>query len=127
MIELRQHLGLAFETRKALRIGSHRPGQNLDGHFAIELGVARFVDLAHAAGTEKYADLIWADSGARWQGHGILNDCTPIVQAFLARRDRIDAPAGLGGAGNQGAPVKPARTRYTGAWKLIRKPLSLSR
>ena len=52
MIERGEHLRFALEPREPSGIARERLRQDLDRDLAIELGVARAVDLAHAAGAE---------------------------------------------------------------------------
>ena len=46
-------------------------GQDLDGDFAPELGVARAVHLAHAARAERGEDLVVAETSACGQRHRV--------------------------------------------------------
>src|SRR5262249_2306438 len=48
-------------SRHALEIARKRIGQDLDRHFATELGVCRSIDLAHAAFAEFGGDSIMRD------------------------------------------------------------------
>ena len=70
MIEGGQHLRLAPEARQALGVGAVELGEDLQRDVAVELGVARPVDLAHAAGAERRLDLVGAEAGAGGEGHG---------------------------------------------------------
>ena len=65
-----EHLGFAFEPRDAIRVGSQRLEDDLDGDAATELGVACAIDLAHPAGPEHVRDLVGAEPGAGGQWHG---------------------------------------------------------
>ena len=67
MIERGQDLRLALEARQALGIRGKCFGKNLQRDVALQAGVARTVDLTHAAGAEDCADLI--DSEARARSH----------------------------------------------------------
>ena len=42
-------------------------GQHLDGDRAVQAGVGRLVDLAHAAGAEGGTDLVRAERGAEFE------------------------------------------------------------
>ena len=58
-----------------------RGGQDLDGDVAIQLGVARAVDLAHAARAQGSDDFVWAEFIARRKLH--VNESakfTPFMQ-----------------------------------------------
>ena len=68
MIERREHLGFATESRQAVRIIRDRREQHFDRDVAIQLAVASAVDLPHAAGPEVGEDLIRAEARAGSQG-----------------------------------------------------------
>ena len=55
--EGRRGLGFLDEPPLAVRIGDLRRRQNLEGHDAIQLPVAGFVDHAHAAFAERLDDV----------------------------------------------------------------------
>src|SRR6516165_11937853 len=61
MIELRDRAGLAVESLAELRIGSQRGGEHFDRNDPIETGVARAVDLTHAASTKRCDDFVRAE------------------------------------------------------------------
>ena len=69
VIEGRQHLRLPPEARQALGIRAVELGQDLQRDVAVELGVARPIDLAHAARAEGRLDLVGAEAGAGGEGH----------------------------------------------------------
>ena len=62
MCESGNRFGLALEARLQLGIGR---GKDLDRHRAIEACVARLVDFAEAARTERRKDVIRAEAGTR--------------------------------------------------------------
>ena len=53
MVQRGQRLRLAGEAGEAIGIGRQRRGQDLEGDVAIELGIARAIDLAHPAGAQR--------------------------------------------------------------------------
>jgi hypothetical protein len=55
---------LALEALAQLRALREVRGQDLEGHRALEAGVAGPVDLAHASGPEGADDLVWSKPGA---------------------------------------------------------------
>ena len=57
-------LRFALEPREPIGVGGERLGQDLDRDVAIQLRVARAIDLAHAAGAEGRQDLVRAEAGA---------------------------------------------------------------
>ena len=64
MIERREHLRLALESRDAIGIGGEEFGQNLDRDVAVQPRIARPIHLAHAACAEGGNDLVRAESRA---------------------------------------------------------------
>ena len=50
MVERRQRFGFALEARQTFGILREGLRQDLDGHLAIETGIAGAIHLAHAAG-----------------------------------------------------------------------------
>ncbi len=52
MVQRGEHLRFAAEPRQPIGIVGHRRQQHFDGDVAIQLRVARTVDLAHPSGTE---------------------------------------------------------------------------
>jgi hypothetical protein len=69
MIQRRERLRLAREPGEAFGVERERLGENLDGDLAIEPGVGRAIDLAHAAGAERGLDLVGAEASAGRHGH----------------------------------------------------------
>ena len=55
-------LCFAREARQAIGIQTEGRGQDLQRDIATELGVSRAIDLTHAAGAERRADLVTTDS-----------------------------------------------------------------
>ena len=72
VIQRRKDLGLALKARQSVWIGREQLGKHLDRDVAIQLRIARPVDLAHAAGAERRHDFVRAEqclrSGARGSG-----------------------------------------------------------
>ena len=66
--------GLPLEARDPLLVLGEPFGQHLDRHFALELGVARPVHLAHAAGAERRDDLVGAESSAGFELHAVARN-----------------------------------------------------
>ena len=62
MVQRGEKLRFALETRDALRVVDESVGQDLDRDVTTELRVARAVDLAHAARTERADDFIRAET-----------------------------------------------------------------
>ena len=64
MVQRGERLRFALEARQPLGIGGEAVRQDLDRDVAIELRVARAIDLAHAAGANDRDDLVGAEAGA---------------------------------------------------------------
>ena len=69
MVERRQHLRFALESRQPVRVGGHRRRQYLDGDVTLQLAVAGAIDLAHAARAQGPDDGVDAEPRARLQRH----------------------------------------------------------
>jgi uncharacterized protein len=76
MIERREHLRLALESRHAFGVARECFGQDFQRHIAPELGIARAVDLAHPAGANRGKNLVWPEAIAGGERHLGL-DYTP--------------------------------------------------
>ena len=63
----------ASRSKRASRSGSRgeRSRQNLDRDVALELRVARAIDLAHAAGAEGGEDLVGPETSTGTEGHEV--------------------------------------------------------
>jgi hypothetical protein len=64
VVERREHSRFALETGEAIRIAGEGVRQDLQRDLAIQLGIARAVHLAHAAGPEGGENLVRAEAGA---------------------------------------------------------------
>ena len=60
---------LALEARQPIRVGGKRLRQHLDGDVALQLGIARAVDVAHSAGADVRCDLVGTDDCSRLEAH----------------------------------------------------------
>ena len=68
MIQRGQRLRFARESRQAIRIVRERLGQDLDRDVAIQLRIARAIDLAHAPFADLRGDFVDAEAGAGGEG-----------------------------------------------------------
>ena len=68
MIEFRQGLRFTLESGQTFLTPGKGFGQDLDGHFTVELGVGGLIDLAHAALAELRSDLVMCDGGVDHRG-----------------------------------------------------------
>jgi len=64
MVERRENVRLPFEARESIRIKRERLWQNLQRDVAIELRVARAINLAHPAHTDNRQYFVRAEVGA---------------------------------------------------------------
>ena len=69
MIERREQLRLALESRDAIRIAGEEGGEDLDRDVAAQARVARPIHFAHAARADGGNNLGRAESGAWCEGH----------------------------------------------------------
>ena len=69
VVERRQRLRLTLEAGHPLFVLREALGQHLDRHLALQLGVARAIHLAHAAGAERSDDLVRAEGAAGFELH----------------------------------------------------------
>ena len=63
-------LGLALEPLLEIGVRGDVPGEDFDGDGAVQTGVSRFVDFAHAARAEGGFDLVGAECGTGIEWHG---------------------------------------------------------
>lgn len=68
VVEGRQHLGFAPKPGDPLHIGCQRRRQDLDRDLALQPGVARPEDVAHAAVADVARDLVGAEGRAGTEG-----------------------------------------------------------
>ncbi len=76
MIQRGEGLRFALEAREPVGVARERLGQDLDRDVAIELRVARPIDLAHAAFADLRGDFVDAETGAGSEGHRERSDYT---------------------------------------------------
>ena len=69
MVQRREDFRFALESRQPLGIAGHRRRQHLDGDAALQIGVGRPIDLAHAARADLGGDFIRTEAGADCEGH----------------------------------------------------------
>ena len=70
MVERGEELGLALEPAETIGVAREFAGQHFQRDVALQLRVARTVDLAHAAGAEQLDDFVRCDprTGFKWHG-----------------------------------------------------------
>ena len=68
VVQRGQHLRFALETGEAIRIAGEGVRQDLQRDVAIQLGIARAIHLAHAAGAEGGEDFVRAEARAGVEG-----------------------------------------------------------
>src|SRR5262245_13249284 len=69
MIERGQHLRFTSETRQPFRIRREGIGKDFQGDVAIQLRIARAIDLAHAASPQKRQDFERSESSSGGKRH----------------------------------------------------------
>ena len=78
MIQRRQELGFALEPRETICVAREFFRKDFNGNVAIELGVARAVDLAHTTFTDGLQDLVVREFLTSFERHSVDDD-TPMV------------------------------------------------
>ena len=64
---------LRAEAREPIGVAGQRRGQHLDRDVAIQLRVARAIDLAHPAGADERGDFVGPETGPRSQSQAVLD------------------------------------------------------
>ena len=72
MVERCEHVRLALESRCAIDTADARVADDFQRHVAMELGVARAIDLPHTAGAHERDDFVRAESRAGKQRHELF-------------------------------------------------------
>jgi len=130
VVERGEHLRLALEPGEPVGIVDERVWKDLDGDVAIELRVARLVDLAHPAGTQHGDDLVWTQACPCAQRHRSHRDGLGVNVFSLAagphprgqqRRCLASASHGLGSAWPR-ALIPPAPSMATTSYDPSRVP-----
>jgi hypothetical protein len=84
MIQCGSGARLLLEACEAFVIERQTGRQDLDRHFASESRVSRAIHLAHAAGTERRDDFIWAETIAWGEAH----EAEPLWTEEAGPKDR---------------------------------------
>jgi hypothetical protein len=69
MVQGSEGVSLALETPEPVRIAREDFRKDFDRDIAMQLRVARAIDLAHSSGAEGVLDLVRTDAGTGGQGH----------------------------------------------------------
>ena len=93
MVQLGNGLGLARETLFPLTALGGMLRKDLDGDRAVKAGISRFVDLTHAARTDRRDDFVMAETFACFESHGTPTAATIFSRSVSMKTDR----AALGG------------------------------
>jgi len=64
VVQRGEGFGFALEPSQPIGVGGEVRRHDLDGDVSVEHGVARAIDLTHAAGTDGSGDFIRAEAGA---------------------------------------------------------------
>src|SRR5262249_19219583 len=78
MIERSQHLRFTLEAEHAAGIAGERLRQHLQRHVALQLRVARTVDLTHPAGANGRGDLVRTEFCADGDGQSTTSLCLAL-------------------------------------------------
>jgi hypothetical protein len=89
MIQRREHLGFAMESRKPIRVPREKRRQRLDGDVARELRIPRAIHLAHPTAADERHDFVRTEPDAGWyrQARDILTG--QPGSRFGVRRSRL--------------------------------------
>jgi hypothetical protein len=91
MVQRGEHLGLALEAAQAVRIEGEQLGQHLQRDITIQPGIARAIDLAHAADANGHDDFILTEPAPGRQRH--LCELAAIISTlpgFVVQAKRKD-------------------------------------
>ncbi len=72
-VEAGEDLRLPLEPGQPIRVSREGVGQDLQGDLAVELGVGRLPDLAHAALADEGGDVVMAESRAGRERHFVFS------------------------------------------------------
>ena len=107
MVQRREQLRLALEARESLGVAREERGQNLDRDVATELGVARPVDFAHAAGAEPGDDRVGSELLAGSKRRDCVSSRAAIAIAGVARNDAAAPSCASNASASQRSPSSP--------------------
>src|SRR5262245_38754214 len=82
MVQRREDFRFSPESCDPFRVNRECFGKDLDGDFAIELRIARSIDLPHAADAERRKNLVWAESCTGGEGQTVRVNYTGVVAAL---------------------------------------------
>ena len=85
VIERGEDFGFALKAGQPVRVCRDRRGQDLHRDLALQPGVRRAIDLAHAARAERREDVVGAEARAIGQGH----EATLILQVLAEPQGQI--------------------------------------
>src|SRR5215207_3362163 len=95
MVQRGQRLRFAREAREPIGNGRKGLGQDLQGHVAIEFGVARAIHLAHASGADGRDDLVGAESCSWGERQDPVDYRSAVVSGFSRTTMHTLFPEGL--------------------------------
>ena len=96
VIEGRERLRFAREPREPVGVTGERVGQYLERDIAIELRIARAVDLAHPAGADAGDDFVDAEARAGSERQTAGSIAVSVARTRSILRDAAVAPDGQG-------------------------------
>src|SRR5262245_35478924 len=122
MIERCEHLRFALEPGDAIGIGGERIGQDLDRDVASELRVARAIDLAHAARTERGHNLIRPERRP-WRHHFACRYFYFRLASVLRAFSLNSRSSGVH-SGSSGASITACSSVFASALRLLSRKSS---
>jgi hypothetical protein len=75
-VQRRGRAGFLLESMEAIDVGRECAGQYLDRNVTPEPRIARAIDLAHAAGSDRRGDLVDAEAGTGGEDQTLVVDYT---------------------------------------------------
>ena len=73
MIQRRQNLRFALESRESIRVVPDAIRKHLDGDRSLQIGIDGAIHLTHVAFAQHGDDFVGAESSARGERHGHLS------------------------------------------------------
>src|SRR5437667_1745782 len=87
MIERGEHFRFTLEAGDAVMIAGKFVGQDLDGHFTLQLGIACAINLSHASATKQGQDFYGAELCADGDAQSAISPCLVRASGTLYERE----------------------------------------
>jgi hypothetical protein len=132
MVHGRDRARLLLKALLPVRIAGQRGGQDFDGNVALQARIARAIDVAHPAGTERGDDFVRSETSAGrevhapcYRGPRLERRGAVAVARDYSQRARIDADLREGGAKLVRQPDEFVRL-WDDRLKVVRRPDDLA-